>query len=94
MLNTMFYFLFNRLCLAKGRFDKPFGGLHVLLAGDFYQMSTIQGKSLVESSDSVPAGSLAERGLKLFESSITHYIELDKNYRATIINYKTKKVSI
>jgi hypothetical protein len=38
-----------RLCMATGVMEKPLGGLHVILAGDFYQMKTISGTPIVES---------------------------------------------
>ena len=44
--------------------DKPFGGLHILLAGDLYQMKVVGGgSSIAESLDNLVTGSLGWKGL-------------------------------
>ncbi|KAI9555937.1 hypothetical protein GHT06_018476 [Daphnia sinensis] len=38
---SLYFLTNNRLQKIKGRFDKPFGGVHVISSGDFYQLSPI-----------------------------------------------------
>lgn len=67
-----------RLCTATGNFDKPFGGLHTLLAGDFYQMKTISGTPIVTT---IPRGPEARDG-RLIWLKLTHFAQLTINVRA------------
>ena len=65
--------------------DKPFGGLHILLAGDLYQMKVVGwGSSIAESLDNLVTGSLGWKGCKLLHDNLTDYIVLKKNFRAMI----------
>ena len=36
--NSMLNFIFNRLQEIKGDYNKPFGGVHVILVGDLFQL--------------------------------------------------------
>ena len=63
-----------------GKLHLPFGGLHVLLAGDLYQMKTIGGTSIVE--DNIGRKNIAAlKGKEIFNSFLTHYICLQENCR-------------
>jgi hypothetical protein len=65
--------------------DKPFGGLHVLLLGDFYQMKTMGGTAIVEE---LTANSSVEakEAKKIFTEYLTHFFELTENCRAASNN--------
>ena len=72
----------RRLCDATGVYTKPFGGLHTILCGDFYQFRPISGISIAM--DAVPntvarVGEL--EGRDLFRDSLTHYVILSENTR-------------
>eukprot|EP01034_Spumella_vulgaris_P024787 gene24787-31165_t len=70
----------RRLCVAKQEFEKPFGGIDVILSGDFYQLRPLRGTPIVKS---VFHGlnSAAERGRSLYET-FTHFAMLNVNIRA------------
>lgn len=73
----------RRLGAATGKPDLPFGGLHVILAGDFYQMKTLNGIPLVQSK--IPTSNKeAVLGRKLFVERMTHFCELVHNVRAQL----------
>lgn len=91
-------FILDELSLASGqnlfeisqrlkvamRNNKPFGGLHVILSGDFYQMQTMGGSSLVNiryPADK-PRAMEGYYGRKLFTDAVTHYALLTINCRA------------
>jgi hypothetical protein len=67
-----------RLCTATGNFNKPFGGLHTILAGDFYQMKTISGTPIVTTN---PRGPEARDGRSIW-LKLTHFAQLTINVRA------------
>jgi hypothetical protein len=69
--------------LSVGVFDKPFGGLHTILAGDFYQMKTISGTPIVQTKSNIYCNNLeALEGKKIFEEQMTHFVLLTENVRA------------
>ena len=73
--------------------NKPFGGLHVLLAGDFFQMKNVGGgSSIVESIDNLIPESIGWKGYNLLEDNRTHYVVLTKNFRAMIRDATTNQV--
>jgi len=73
--------------------NKPFGGLHVLLAGDFFQMKNVGGgSSIVESIDNLIPESIGWKGYNLLEENRTHYVVLTKNFRAMIRDATTNQV--
>jgi hypothetical protein len=57
--------------------DFPFGGIHVLCVGDFYQLPPIGRTGLYDPLPKTPEG---KAGRNLW-CSIRHYVELDMNYR-------------
>eukprot|EP01034_Spumella_vulgaris_P025376 gene25376-31830_t len=71
-----------RLCTATGNFKKPFGGLHTILAGDFYQMKTISGTSIVDRNPKTPEG----RDGRSIWLKLTHFAQLTINVRAQSSN--------
>eukprot|EP01034_Spumella_vulgaris_P025461 gene25461-31925_t len=71
-----------RLCTATGNFKKPFGGLHTILAGDFYQMKTINGTSIVDSKPKTPE---AKDGRAIW-LKLTNFVQLTINVRAQASN--------
>eukprot|EP01034_Spumella_vulgaris_P024801 gene24801-31181_t len=67
----------------QGRFDKPFGGIHTLLAGDFYQMKPVGGTPIVEQLSNIPRSNReALEGKKIFSHQLTHFVMLKENVRA------------
>jgi hypothetical protein len=75
------YEIHFRLCTATGDFTHPFGGLHVVLLGDFYQLKTVTGTPIVRT-DYGMANSRALQGRALFKDEMTHYGCLTHNHRA------------
>jgi hypothetical protein len=78
-----------RLCVAMNTpLNIPFGGMHVILAGDFYQMISIGGTSMVEpvlknnKTTGMPPTEAAKKGFHIFREQITDYILLTENVRA------------
>lgn len=69
-----------RLCTAVGDFSKPFGGLHIVMVGDFYQMKTVSGTPIVRT-DCGMSNSRAMQGRDLFTDEMTHYVSLTVNHR-------------
>jgi hypothetical protein len=82
----------RRLCHAKGVMDKPFGGMHVILAGDFYQMKCISGTPIV-----TPLSSIARNNVEaiearvMFSKMMTHFVQLTHNVRAQLGSNKGLK---
>ncbi|KZS03333.1 Uncharacterized protein APZ42_033970 [Daphnia magna] len=77
----------NRLQKIKGRFDKPFGGVHVISSGDFYQFSPI-GSFIFQTPtqyENEKDGNAIEsmRGRHLWKTELTDVIELTENHRQT-----------
>lgn len=88
MLKQDFFALANdRLRKLKGRMDRPFGGLHVILCGDFFQLPPVGGAPLYATprqSHRSPSNAsyLAEvQGHHLWQTCLTDVIELKKNHR-------------
>jgi hypothetical protein len=73
--------------IAKGINDVNtiFGGMHVLLCGDFYQLPTIGGTPIIKHNDATIACAEAIRGSVIWRR-LTHYIELTENCRALSTN--------
>jgi hypothetical protein len=70
-----------RLSVATGHRDLPFGGLHTMLVGDFYQMRPVRGVPIVQKV--IPLHKVnGQRGRDLFVNSLTHYCLLIHNVRA------------
>jgi hypothetical protein len=71
----------RRLQAATGKTKELFGGLHVLLAGDFYQMRTVQGTPLVAlvTSSYTPE---AQLGRAIMIHSLSDCVMLKRNVRA------------
>lgn len=77
------YEISRRLQAATGITDKEFGGMHVILAGDFYQMKTMSGTPLVQKLIAETKVE-ARLGRKIFTTRLTHYCELIYNVRAQL----------
>lgn len=77
------YEINHRLCTATGDFSKPFGGLHVLMFGDLYQMRAITGTPIVKVVDCCMSNSRAMQGRLLFTDVMTHYACLTVNHRVS-----------
>jgi len=65
----------------------PFGGLHVLLAGDYYQMRTMSGKPVFTATENWNRNqkygfSNAAAGRDIFTKHLTHFKMLTQNVRA------------
>jgi hypothetical protein len=58
--------------------DTPFGGLHVILVGDFYQLKCVQGTPFFSTSIN---NEKALKGKHLWEQLVNQYIELTENCR-------------
>jgi hypothetical protein len=71
----------RRLQAATGNATAPFGGLHVLLAGDFYQMKTISGTPLVTMMTTNHSPE-ARRGRAIMTDGLTDFCMLVHNVRA------------
>ncbi len=72
-----------RLCHSQGVFDKPFGGLHVIFAGDFHQMKCMSGTPIVTHSSSITAVNReAYEAKRIWNNHMTHFAELIHNVRA------------
>ena len=79
------FYEINKLCqIMKNCYDKPFGGLHVLLLGDLYQMKTLKfnGKSIVETNSNIHNTIERREAQKIFTEYLTHFFELTENCRA------------
>jgi hypothetical protein len=63
----------NRLSAAKGDFTKPFGGLHVVMSGDFFQIRTPIGTPILKT-DFAMSNTRAMKGRAIFKDSMTHYV--------------------
>lgn len=70
----------HRLCHAMGS-RLPFGGLHVILAGDFYQMRCVCGTPIVQTKIS-HASLEASEARHMFVHHMTHFVNLVHNVRA------------
>jgi hypothetical protein len=71
----------TRLGVATGRRELPFGGLHTMLVGDFYQMRPVSGVPIVQKVIPLHKAN-GQRGRDLFVNSLTHYCLLIHNVRA------------
>ncbi len=70
----------GRLCHSQGVFDKPFGGLHVIFAGDFHQMKCVSGTPIVTHTSSItPANREAFEAKRIWNNHMTHFAELIHN---------------
>jgi hypothetical protein len=69
----------NRLSAATGDYTKPFGGLHIVMSGDFFQVRTLTGTPILKT-DFAMSNTRAMRGRAIFKDSMTHYVCL--TYRA------------
>ncbi len=69
-----------RLCTATGDFTKPFGGLHLVMLGDFYQLHAVQGTAIVRQ-DKETFNPRALQGEALFRNEMTHYVCLTVNHK-------------
>ncbi len=69
-----------RLCTATGDFTKPFGGLHIVMLGDFYQLHAKQGTAIVRR-DRETFNTRALQGADLFRNEMTHYVCLTVNQK-------------
>jgi hypothetical protein len=43
----------HRLCHSQAEYKKPFGGLHVIFAGDFHQMKSVGGTPIVTNTSTI-----------------------------------------
>jgi hypothetical protein len=80
----------TRLSFAMDN-DKPFGALHVILAGDFYQMKTMTGMPLFQAFEKYTKSHQemfpeAAGGRHIMLSCITHFRMLTYNVRASSTN--------
>jgi len=72
----------ERLCDATGVYTKPFGGLHTILCGDFYQFKPIVCISIAMEPVPNTVARVGElEGRDLFRDSLTHYVILAENTR-------------
>nr|CAH0103563.1 unnamed protein product [Daphnia galeata] len=86
MIKSALYFLsHNHLQKIKGSFDKPFGCVHMILCGDFYQMPPV-GSFIFQTAtrkenpkDDNAIESM--RGRYLWKTELTDVIELTENHR-------------
>ena len=77
----------SRLCHATGVYDKPFGGLHTILCGDFYQFKPVSGASIGKETDPNSTAPVDElTGRDLFRDNLTHYVILTANTRVSIMS--------
>jgi hypothetical protein len=68
-----------RLCAATGDYTKPFGGLHVIMLGDFYQLYAVQGTPIARQDNEI-SNTRALHGKSLFKE-MTHYVCLTLIHR-------------
>ena len=86
MIKSALYSLTNnRLQKIKGRNDKPFGGVHMILSGDFYQLPPV-GSFIFQTPtqhDNQKDDNAMEsmRGRHLWKTELTDVIELTENHR-------------
>jgi hypothetical protein len=71
----------HRLGLATGFTNLPFGGLHVILAGDFYQMKCVKMTPIVQT-DIARTNEEATEARAMFVKKMTHFVHLIHNVRA------------
>ena len=63
----------------QARAHLPFGGYHIIVAGDYYQLTTFSGDPLWKPTPKTHADTVMQ---DLWRRSITHYNKLTRNYRA------------
>ena len=68
--------------VGLNNYDVPFGGSHVILAGDFYQMKNISGCPICCDPKDI-SNKEARIGRAIFKNRLTHFINLTKNIRAS-----------
>jgi hypothetical protein len=71
----------HRLGLATGVTNLPFGGLHAILAGDFYQMKCVRGTPIVQG-EITRLNQEACDARNMFTHKMTHFVHLIHNVRA------------
>ena len=72
-----------RLCHSQAEYKKPFGGLHVIFAGDFHQMKSVGGTPIVTNSSSISQSHReVYEAKKIWTTHMTHFAELVHNVRA------------
>jgi hypothetical protein len=78
------YEIHVRLCEAKrtdpSDLNVPFGGIHVLFVGDFFQLPPVSGHALYTTETTVPDTGCAREGLRLWHA-LNGYSELVMNMR-------------
>lgn len=83
---AMFDLLERRLRALKCRLDTPFGGVHIVLCGDFYQLPPVASVPIYripsEADNKKDSRALASsRGRDWWRSILTDVIELTQNHR-------------
>ena len=74
----------SRLQQLKTRLDKPFGGIHIVFCGDFYQLAPV-GMSLIPSGKPIQSNNKKAMsgivGQELWKSCLSDVVLLDQNVR-------------
>ena len=88
MVKPALYSLTNsRLQKMKARLDKPFGGVHLVFTGDFYQLQPV-GSFIFQTptqfeNDKDSNAKESMKGRHLWKTQLTDVIELTENHRQT-----------
>jgi hypothetical protein len=75
------YNISKRLCAATGNSTAPFGGMHVLLAGDFYQMKNVGGVPLMARLTAAHSAEV-HAGQSIITNALSDFFMLIHNVRA------------